>query len=313
MHLNTSSTDFLFELLSDYEIETDYSNAFRTKLLTEEYSVVIHFQGLPDLKDIGLLSKRNTVIVPMYDQVKDTSKAIWFEFRRFKFLSFSRRLHTLLTSLGFQSQAIQYFPKIELIESDQKEDACVFWVRDQSPNIETFFKVMKGQDVKTLHLREKEPSASVVPKELGPMKIQRFQYSKDRQEYTKLLDRSKFLFASRNYEGIGLSFLEAMSRGVCVIAPDLPTMNEYIVSGRTGVLYDPADPQPTAKIEYQAILKNLVSDGEKRHQDYLRGIPGVLDFLNVRSRPKPVIWILRGFIFEYIIFFLRRIKWKLKA
>jgi len=35
-----------------------------------------------------------------------------------------------------------------------------------------------------------------------------------------------------------MSFLEAMAMGKCVIAPNVGTMNEYIISGINGVLYD---------------------------------------------------------------------------
>ena len=38
-------------------------------------------------------------------------------------------------------------------------------------------------------------------------------------------------------EGIGMSFLEAMALGQCVVAPDAPTMNEYISNGTNGLLY----------------------------------------------------------------------------
>jgi hypothetical protein len=42
-----------------------------------------------------------------------------------------------------------------------------------------------------------------------------------------------------------MSFLEAMSMGRCVIAPDNPTMSEYITHGKTGLLYNPHISLPT--------------------------------------------------------------------
>jgi glycosyltransferase involved in cell wall biosynthesis len=51
--------------------------------------------------------------------------------------------------------------------------------------------------------------------------------------------KEKAIFiAPRDYEGIGLSFLEAMAMGKAVIAVDNPTMNEYIADGETGYLFD---------------------------------------------------------------------------
>ena len=54
--------------------------------------------------------------------------------------------------------------------------------------------------------------------------------------FQALLDRTQIVFAPRLLEGVGLSFLEAMARGSAVVAPDSPTMSEYIHSGRNGIL-----------------------------------------------------------------------------
>jgi glycosyltransferase involved in cell wall biosynthesis len=41
-----------------------------------------------------------------------------------------------------------------------------------------------------------------------------------------------------------MSFVEAMAQGKFIVAPDHPTMNEYIVHGVNGLLYNPGDPRP---------------------------------------------------------------------
>jgi glycosyltransferase involved in cell wall biosynthesis len=41
-----------------------------------------------------------------------------------------------------------------------------------------------------------------------------------------------------------MSLLETMAMGLCVVAPDTPTHNEYISDGITGLLYDLADVRP---------------------------------------------------------------------
>lgn len=64
------------------------------------------------------------------------------------------------------------------------------------------------------------------------------------------IQKSALYFAPRKYEGIGMSFLEAMASGRCVIAPDYPTMNEYIKNGETGYLYNFKRPQ---KIKFDDI------------------------------------------------------------
>jgi len=54
-----------------------------------------------------------------------------------------------------------------------------------------------------------------------------------------------FLFPSF-FEGFGKTFLEAMSRGLCVVASDVGGMHDVIEQGRTGILVPPGDAQTLA-------------------------------------------------------------------
>ncbi len=59
-----------------------------------------------------------------------------------------------------------------------------------------------------------------------------------------VMERANVYFAPRVEEGIGQSFLEAMGRGQCVVAPNQGTMNEYILPGLNGLLFDIHNPKP---------------------------------------------------------------------
>lgn len=58
-----------------------------------------------------------------------------------------------------------------------------------------------------------------------------------KEDYWKLLSTCDVYFAPRPLEGIGMGYLEAMSMGLVVVAPDGATMNEYIEHGKNGYLY----------------------------------------------------------------------------
>jgi glycosyltransferase involved in cell wall biosynthesis len=50
-----------------------------------------------------------------------------------------------------------------------------------------------------------------------------------------------------------MAFLDAMARGLCVVTPDRPTMNEYIEHGVSGLLFEPAAPTRLVVSNWKAI------------------------------------------------------------
>jgi glycosyltransferase involved in cell wall biosynthesis len=102
----------------------------------------------------------------------------------------------------------------------------------------------------------------------------------DHDQYMDRLSESNVFFASRAAEGIGMSFLEAMSIGLCVVAPNAPTMNEYLQDGVNGLLYDPDHPAPLdfgRAGELGAAAHASVELGRKKWQDSLPTIRAFLD------------------------------------
>ena len=57
-----------------------------------------------------------------------------------------------------------------------------------------------------------------------------------KDEYLKLVKEHGVYIAPRPREGIGMSFLEQLAMGKCVIAHDDNTMNEYIENGKSGII-----------------------------------------------------------------------------
>ena len=79
----------------------------------------------------------------------------------------------------------------------------------------------------------------------------------------RAMDAAAFYIAPRVYEGIGMSFLEAMARGRCVVAADHPTMNEYIEHGKTGFLFQP---DAITSLEY---TEEQIREIQRASRDYI--------------------------------------------
>jgi len=96
-----------------------------------------------------------------------------------------------------------------------------------------------------LHITNTEGASSLpTDDERQRLHVEQTSWFDDPADAKAAVARATVYFAPRRYEGIGQAVLEAMALGLCVVAPNAATMNEYIVDGQTGLLYDPDHPVP---------------------------------------------------------------------
>ena len=100
-----------------------------------------------------------------------------------------------------------------------------------------------------------------------------------RQEYLDNVARHNLFFASRRFEGIGMSVIEAMAMGLCVAAPDTSTHNEYVSDGKTGLLYDLGDPRPLNFSNVAELGKRARESVEKGFVRWTAAQDALLDFV----------------------------------
>lgn len=96
----------------------------------------------------------------------------------------------------------------------------------------------------------------------------------------KDIQEHAFYIAPRVFEGIGMSFLEAMAMGRCVIALNNPTMNEYIIDGVTGILYNPQSTHSLCEYDIEKIQNNTIEyirEGYRKWQKDIKQIPEYIE------------------------------------
>jgi hypothetical protein len=143
---------------------------------------------------------------------------------------------------------VQYFPDPSIYARVEFSDLHgFFWQRQREVPWSLIKRLAAGTKFAsfTLHLAP-DPGCGEPfipdPEDMRAFNITLSHWYEDRAEFDELMANCNIYFASRQYEGIGMSFLEAMARGQCVIAPDTPTMSEYMTHGISGMLYDANDP-----------------------------------------------------------------------
>lgn len=271
-HNKTKSTRFLKELLEtkyqltvlDFNPEDD-SYEKLSVLNGQFFDVVVLFQIAPDLNKLKqFLRTKQWVFFPMYDAVENATFDFWFSFKEAKIINFSKTLHEKIKSFGLDTHYIQYFPQpIEKKEPSQK-GVVYFWQRVSSIQLALVEKLFSKIKLKKIFLHKAlDPSHHFEePSQELQEKIEYSSWYNTKEEMLKSCQKASIYIAPRPTEGIGMSFLEAMAMGLCVVANNKPTMNEYIEHKKTGILYDLENPESLEAFDALEIGKNA--------QNYIR-------------------------------------------
>lgn len=306
-HLKTKSNSFLIDILKEY-----YDIFYVTyNPYTDQYDGLEDAQGKHF--DVALIyqvlvgqdfvrknfSFSKLVFVPMYDQIVTAPMENPFSFYRdCKIICFSKTLYNDLGKRGFKAFYLQYFPPVDETHIDEGNPYSVFfWQRMELINLKVVEKLFSKVPIEHFHVHKamdpgwkfEEPGESIADK------ITYSQWFESAEDMKKLMEESAYYIAPRLYEGIGMSFLEAMAMGRCVIAPDAPTASEYIQNGVTGILYNPHDvhPIPINEDVLRNIQKNAKEFIRKGRANWEANKDQIIDFIeSADTTEKPLVTIV---------------------
>lgn len=264
-HRTTKSTQFLAELLVRHGHDVTYfwdeawqGGAPVPWSTVAAYDVVIMFQSYctPEAKYFRL-EHPNVIYIPMLDQFGIWQGPVfnlstfWEPFQGSKVINFSSALHATTTAFGIASHFVRYYrpvPERQMVAADGLHG--FFWLRRERELPWSLIRKLIANyrfDSFHVHLATDPGFAPPTPPSLEDVERHRITTStwfEHKSDFEAVMARANVYFAPRLEEGIGQSFLEAMARGQCVVAPDHGTMNEYIVHGVNGLLYDHRAPVP---------------------------------------------------------------------
>jgi hypothetical protein len=265
--------------------------------------VVLFFQLLPTRKEMRRIRCDQLFLVPMHDGVVGNPRIRWKEIRGsgLQLINFCRATHAFFTKLGYRSLCVQYWPppQVSSVETS-KSPRILFWARKRDigwPLLKTLLGAQRPDRIVLRIVADpgeflEMPSAD----EISDYKIEVVTEWLDKSRYMELLRSCNVFMAPRLYEGIGQSFLEAMSFGMAVIAPDSPTMNEYIQHGRNGYLYSYTAPKPIDLSELDTVRAQVLKDVTDGHCAWHSQEASVLEYIadsKVIKRHVSLLWRLR--------------------
>lgn len=281
-HLKTKSSFFIIDLLKTkydmdfffFDPQKDDDDVY-AKLEKKTYDVLVIWQVMPSLKKLKkYIQFQKSVYFPMYDQYvyAGLSHPKWPEYRQTQIICFSKTMESELKNAGFSTRYIQYFPKPEVVDTWGDKHKVFFWQRTEDITIETVLTLLAKTDIHCIHMHKAvDPGARFfIPPQEWMDKTTYSVWFETKEEMRRCIETATFFIAPRLYEGIGMSMLEAMACGRCVIAPNLATANEYIIDGYTGYLYDPQNPKPIDTSEAKKIQKQAyeyICSGYKKWEE----------------------------------------------
>jgi hypothetical protein len=264
-HRTTRSTEFLPEILRRRGNTVDHfwDDAWQGGKPVAwsdvaSHDVVIMFQSFcrPDASYFRQ-SHPNVVYIPMLDQfglwqgpIYNLS-AFWEPFQGSKVLNFSNALQSMTTAFGIASHFVRYYQPVTPPPAPLRPGLHgFFWLRRelQLP-WKTVRQLIEGVRFDSFHIHLATDPGTPAPQlpseeDIARHRITTSTWFEHKADLHALMERANVYFAPRVEEGIGQSFLEAMGRGQCVVAPNQGTMNEYILPGVNGLLFDVRNPRP---------------------------------------------------------------------
>ena len=298
-HRKTRSSSFFIDLLRSigsvvifWDNQWNGGNSPDPDVLkASNFDVLVVWQGFYYHKPAALrrIGCPNTIIVPMYDDSYPIPDHIFLQYKEFRWISFSKTFQDRFEKLSLTSKYFCYFPA----PSDFGEKAMgsrelhgFFWQRNNDITWLQIRKLIEGTSFISFHLH-----LAIDPlwyKAVMPESIDTDRYNitistwfDKREDYLTFLSGANVFFAPRLYEGIGMPFLEAMAMGKVVVAPDHPTMNEYIVHDKNGLLYDPSDPQPLDFSHASEIAETTATEASFYHDSWVNSQESLINWIKL--------------------------------
>lgn len=264
---------------------------------------LVFWQIAPRDRLLRALGHANVTWVPMRDDLRYESKRVRkLMGSNIKLINYCREAHAVFAARGQPSLAVSYWPDTpQLPERTRRRYPRLFlWDRGQIqwPLLK---RLIGDQPVDSVVLRvapdpghrAEMPSAADVER----YRIEVVEGWLEKDAYQALLHGCDVFVAPRWVEGIGMAMLEAMAAGQAVLAPDRPTMNEYLVPGRNGWLFDPRQPAAIDLSDWPALGLQARRDCEAGAAVWNRQKELILPFVMEPSRKREgLTWKLRAWM-----------------
>ena len=195
-----------------------------------------------------LLKQKNTQLIwlPMFDQAVNYPQSWWDSLPKdnLKIVSFSDAISARARLAGIKIISLKFFynPESLLKASWSSGINVYYWNRRglySKKFIEKFCNVVNAS--KLYFMSEMDPGSDInlyytLPNKIYETEVINMDFT-NRSEHLNRMSHINVMIAPRVFEGIGMTFIESLTRGCAVFSCNQPTMNEYIIHKNNGYLF----------------------------------------------------------------------------
>lgn len=297
-HTRTRSSQFMIEVLERH---------FRVDCLFIDPSAKMNHEQWPDtefvyvwqldyLAPVFIALGRRVIISPMYDGSYPTDDLHWRACRQALFVNFSLGMHLRAVTNGCHSVLTKYFPDPKNYKKVEDFDTLGVFLWERLPrsflNRDYVHHLFNSVDRVHIHAAPDNPlhrsQLSAEPYE-PDYTVSTSSWFERRSDLDAVIDALNIYVAPRPAEGIGMGFLEAMARGMIVVANDRPTHSEYIDNWVDGILVN----EKTTGIDLRrpetlrSISVNARTKVEAGHKAWKEGLRDLVE--QIRQTPRPIV------------------------
>lgn len=306
-HQRTGSTVFVQDLLKTrFEVTTLLDESWlpgRPPLRAADVNAtrperVVFFQQLPRRSELARLDCANVTWMPMHDNLVHYASRTFMKLRPagLKALCFSHADRDTLAAAGFETLHVRYYPPTaDARQSSASDFSVFFWMRTPDIGWRTVKQLLGAARPARIVLRTAaDPGHALempTAAERAEYRVEVHEGWMEPAEYRRLLTGCSVFVAPRPREGIGQATLEAMAAGLAVVAPNQPTMNEYIRHGENGYLYDLRAPAPIDFGDLARVREHARASCLEGHARWLAEAPALVEFVDAPPRrPRSRLW-----------------------
>jgi len=322
-HQSTNSGDFLREILSEeFEIVNFWWKP-NEKIPMKEINKFDHmffFHAMFPYQIMKKFKNKKIMWAPMYDALNFRNQffesIFWKQMSSLgiKVLKFSNKITKSINKEDIESLELNYFikPNFPSTVNEENKISIFFWDRGRIHIKDWLHLFDKKYLNEIVYFPNPDPGMTKIKEnDLDQQKEYNIKYVNKKflpkNEYLEIFEKCNVFIAPRKKEGIGLTVVEAISKGMFIVGYDDATMNEYISDEKIGFIYDE---KTLEKVDYNNIIQNheyRKKNAELNYNKWVQDKKKIIPLLKKENKLIKKITFFPLFLFDDIKYLIKKI------